>query len=60
MLTLEGAQAGLSWRTILYKREGYRRAFASARPSWNDRRDRWGRDWRNDGRYYPDNDRYRR
>jgi DNA-3-methyladenine glycosylase I len=28
MLTLEGAQAGLSWRTILYKREGDRRAFA--------------------------------
>jgi DNA-3-methyladenine glycosylase I len=28
MLTLEGAQAGLSWRTILYKREGYRRVFA--------------------------------
>ncbi len=28
MLTLEGAQAGLSWRTILYKREGYRKAFA--------------------------------
>jgi len=28
MLSLEGAQAGLSWRTILYKREGYRRAFA--------------------------------
>ena len=28
MLTLEGAQAGLSWRTILHKREGYRRAFA--------------------------------
>jgi DNA-3-methyladenine glycosylase I len=28
MLTLEGAQAGLSWRTILYKREGYRTAFA--------------------------------
>lgn len=27
MLTLEGAQAGLSWRTILLKREGYRRAF---------------------------------
>lgn len=26
-LTLEGAQAGLSWRTILAKREGYRRAF---------------------------------
>jgi DNA-3-methyladenine glycosylase I len=27
MLILEGAQAGLSWRTILNKREGYRRAF---------------------------------
>jgi DNA-3-methyladenine glycosylase I len=27
MLTLEGAQAGLNWRTILYKRDGYRRAF---------------------------------
>lgn len=27
-LTLEGAQAGLSWITILRKREGYRRAFA--------------------------------
>jgi DNA-3-methyladenine glycosylase I len=27
-LTLEGAQAGLSWETILKKREGYRRAFA--------------------------------
>lgn len=27
LLTLEGAQAGLSWRTILAKREGYRRAF---------------------------------
>jgi DNA-3-methyladenine glycosylase I len=27
MLTLEGAQAGLSWRTILYKRDGYRKAF---------------------------------
>jgi DNA-3-methyladenine glycosylase I len=26
-LTLEGAQAGLSWTTILNKREGYRRAF---------------------------------
>ena len=26
-LTLEGAQAGLSWFTILKKREGYRRAF---------------------------------
>ena len=27
-LTLEGAQAGLSWETILNKREAYRRAFA--------------------------------
>ena len=27
MLTLEGAQTGLSWRTILHKREGYRLAF---------------------------------
>ena len=27
MLILEGAQAGLSWATILKKREGYRRAF---------------------------------
>jgi DNA-3-methyladenine glycosylase I len=27
-LTLEGAQAGLSWETILRKRENYRRAFA--------------------------------
>ena len=27
MLILEGAQAGLSWRTILNKREGYRAAF---------------------------------
>jgi len=27
MLTLEGAQAGLSWATILAKREGYRRLF---------------------------------
>ncbi len=26
-LTLEGAQAGLSWRTVLLRREGYRRAF---------------------------------
>lgn len=26
-LLLEGAQAGLSWITILHKREGYRRAF---------------------------------
>lgn len=28
LLTLEGAQAGLSWSTILKKREGYRAAFA--------------------------------
>jgi len=28
LLTLEGAQAGLSWSTILRKREGYRKAFA--------------------------------
>jgi DNA-3-methyladenine glycosylase I len=28
MLVLEAAQAGLSWSTILHKREGYRRAFA--------------------------------
>src|SRR5690242_10926758 len=28
LLTLEGAQAGLSWSTILKKRDGYRKAFA--------------------------------
>jgi len=28
LLTLEGAQAGLSWSTILHKREGYKSAFA--------------------------------
>src|SRR3979490_3615554 len=33
MLTLEGAQAGLSWATILNRREGYRRAFASFEPT---------------------------
>src|SRR5271165_6465747 len=27
LLCLEGAQAGLSWRTVLAKRENYRRAF---------------------------------
>ena len=32
MLTLEGAQAGLNWRTILYKRDGYRRAFDNFDP----------------------------
>ena len=31
MLILEGAQAGLSWSTILNKREGYRRAFRGLR-----------------------------
>ncbi len=31
-LVLEGAQAGLSWRTILARREGYRRAFAGFDP----------------------------
>src|SRR5215471_9844178 len=32
MLILEGAQAGLSWSTILHKRSGYRRAFANFDP----------------------------
>jgi len=32
MITLEGAQAGLSWLTILRKRDGYRKAFASFDP----------------------------
>jgi DNA-3-methyladenine glycosylase I len=31
-LLLDGAQAGLSWSTILRKREGYRRAFAGFDP----------------------------
>jgi DNA-3-methyladenine glycosylase I len=31
-LVLEGAQAGLSWSTILRKREGYRKAFANFDP----------------------------
>ena len=31
-MILDGAQAGLSWRTVLYKREGYRRAFADFDP----------------------------
>lgn len=31
-LILEGAQAGLSWRTVLHRREGYRRAFADFDP----------------------------
>ena len=33
MLVLEGAQAGLSWATILHKREGYRRAFQGFEPA---------------------------
>jgi DNA-3-methyladenine glycosylase I len=32
-LILEGAQAGLSWSTILKKREGYRKAFAGFDPA---------------------------
>lgn len=32
MLTLEGAQAGLSWLTILRKREGYRQSFVRFDP----------------------------
>jgi DNA-3-methyladenine glycosylase I len=32
-LTLEGAQAGLSWETILKKRDGYRAAFADFDPA---------------------------
>ena len=32
MLVLEGAQAGLSWITVLRKREGYRKAFAGFDP----------------------------
>ena len=32
MLTLEGAQAGLSWSTILHKRASYQRAFAHFNP----------------------------
>ncbi len=33
LLTLEGAQAGLSWETILKKRAGYRAAFADFDPA---------------------------
>ena len=32
-LTLEGAQAGLSWQTVLNKRENYRKAFRRFNPS---------------------------
>jgi DNA-3-methyladenine glycosylase I len=33
MLILEGAQAGLSWYTILRRREGYRKAFKNFDPA---------------------------
>ena len=33
MLILEGAQAGLSWDTVLKKREGYRKAFKNFDPT---------------------------
>lgn len=33
LLTLEGAQAGLSWSTILQRRDGYRRAFVQFEPA---------------------------
>ncbi|MDF0651261.1 MAG: DNA-3-methyladenine glycosylase I [Nitrospira sp.] len=33
MLVLEGAQAGLTWETILLRREGYRKAFAGFDPA---------------------------
>src|SRR5207237_5414077 len=33
LLTLEGAQAGLSWSTILRRRDGYRAAFAEFEPA---------------------------
>lgn len=32
-MVLEAAQAGLSWRTVLHKREGYRSAFAGFDPA---------------------------
>lgn len=32
MLILEGAQAGLSWETVLKRREGYRKAFHNFNP----------------------------
>jgi DNA-3-methyladenine glycosylase I len=41
LLTLESAQAGLSWSTVLHKREGYRKAFAGfdpAKVAWFDSR----------------------
>ena len=33
MLLLEGAQAGLTWETILCRRDGYRKAFAAFDPA---------------------------
>lgn len=33
LLVLEGAQAGLSWATILHRRDGYRRAFGGFDPA---------------------------
>jgi DNA-3-methyladenine glycosylase I len=33
MLVLEGFQAGLSWRTVLHKREAFRKAFAGFDPA---------------------------
>ena len=33
LLTLEGAQAGLSWSTILRRRDGYRKAFVDFEPA---------------------------
>src|ERR1700737_3353895 len=39
-LILEGAQAGLSWNTILRKRENYRKAFAGFDPQKVARYDR--------------------
>ena len=49
-LLLEGAQAGLSWSTILKKREGYRRAFSDFDPErvaryTEKRRKAHGRSW---------------
>ena len=32
-LILEGAQAGLTWQTVLNKRENYRKAFSDFNPS---------------------------
>jgi DNA-3-methyladenine glycosylase I len=41
MLCLEGAQAGLSWSTILRKREGYRELFQGFDPEAVARFDEW-------------------